>query len=92
MVEARRFGVGGNSLLMLAKTGDRVSDLTAVFKGLGFLGDRTDGSGFVRLSVCCFNGDAALGTLALNVDSGTGGVGFPAFALDVVEGGPPYVV
>lgn len=75
--------------MILAET----SDWTFVFNGLGLCGDRTGGSGFM-FSVWSFRGDAALGTVVLNVDSGTEVDGFGVFALNVVDGRmvAPYVV
>jgi hypothetical protein len=87
------FGVGGNSLLILAKTGDWTGALTFVFNGLGLCGDRTGGCSF-RSSVWTFRGDAARGGFELNVDNGTEVEGFGVFTLNVVEGRrvAPYVV
>lgn len=64
--------------------------MTFVINGLGLLGDRTGGSGFV-ICVWTFRGE---GVFALNVDKGIDVVGFKAvaFALNVVEGRASYVV
>jgi hypothetical protein len=96
-MDTKCFGVGGKVLLILAKTGERMSDVTFVFNGLGLCGDRAGGSGLARFSVWSFRGDpartgdAVRGELVLNVDSGTVVVGFGEFALKM-GGRAPYVV